>query len=157
MTGTNYQKLLKIISPELDELYIALRDIELAAHVFTARGTSLDNIGVLLDFKRSVSESDEIYRARLINIININVIAGTNVSIQKLLSNYLRMDENNVIVRETAPNYIIIQLPPEYEIKDMDIKDMIYRSVSAGIYVGIYYSGNYWDESTWDNTSSKWS
>ncbi|MFA6887197.1 MAG: hypothetical protein WCQ65_09545 [Fermentimonas sp.] len=157
MTGTNYQKVLNIITPELDELYTAITDVKKAIHVYTARGMSLDNIGVLLDFERSINETDESYRNGLINTININTIAGTKTAIRQLLSNYLRIEESEVIVRETVPNYIIVQLPPEFEIYDLDIKDIIYRSVSAGVYVGIYYSGTYWDDAKWDSADSEWS
>jgi len=157
MTGTNYQKVLNIISPELDELYIAIRDIRNAIHVHTARGTSLDNIGVLLDFERIISETDESYKDRLINIININTIAGTKAAIAKLLSNYLRIEESEIIILETVPNYIVIQLPPDCETYDMDIKDIVYRSVASGVYVGLYYSGQYWDNAKWDHADSEWS
>jgi len=157
MTGTNYQKVLNIISPELDDLYVAIKEIQNAIHVYTARSTSLDNIGVLLDFKRSISEIDESYRDRLINIININTIAGTKTAIKQLLSNYLRIDESKIIISETVPNYIIIQLPSEFEIYSMEIQDIIYRSVAAGVYVSLHYSGQYWDDAMWDDPESEWS
>ena len=157
MTGTNYQKTLNIITPELDELYIAIREIQNAIHVYTARGESLDNIGVLLDFERFINETDLSYRDRLINIININTIAGTKIAIRKLLANYLRINESEVIIQETIPNYIIIQLPPEFEIYDMDIHDIVYRSIAAGVYASLQYSGVYWDDAVWDTEGSEWS
>jgi len=157
MTGTNYQKVLNIISPELDELYVTLGEIQNAIHVYTARGNSLNNIGILLDFERSINETDLSYRDRLINIININTIAGTKIAIRKLLANYLRIDESEIIIQETIPNYIIIQLPPETELYNMDIHDMVYRSVAAGVYVSLQYSGVYWDDAMWDKSDSDWS
>jgi len=156
MTGTNYQKVLNIISPELDELYITIRDIENATHIFTAKGISLDNIGSFLDFLRTGTEPDNIYREKLMNIIDINSIAGTKSAIKKLLINYLSINEADIQIHETTPNYIVIRLPEEYESRDMDIRDMLYRSVAAGIYVGIHYTGNYWDEGVWDDSEAGW-
>jgi hypothetical protein len=156
VVGTNYQKVLSIISPELDELYIAIKNIERDTHIFTARGISLDKIGDFLDFYRTGTESDNIYRNKLMNVIDINSIAGTKSSIKKLLINYLTLNESDVQIRETTPNYIIIRLPEEYEPRDMDIRDMLYRSVAAGIYVGVHYTGNYWDEGTWDDSEAGW-
>lgn len=156
MTGTNYQKLLNVFTPELDELYVATQDILKAIHIYTARGEPLDNIGVLLDYERNINEIDESYRNSLIDMININTIAGTKESIIKLLTSYLRIDETDVIIQETTPNYLVIQLPAEFEIRDMDIKALIYRSIAAGVYVGVYYSGQYWDSVVWDDTESEW-
>jgi hypothetical protein len=157
MTGTTYQKVVKIITPELDEIYTMFKNIQTSTHVFTARGKSLDNIGILLNFARGVDDSDVTYRQSLINIIYINTIAGTKESIRKLLSNYLKISEADVVIQETVPNYVIIQLPPSCEIHDKSIKEIIYRSIAAGVYVGVYYSGNYWDVAAWDETTSKWS
>jgi hypothetical protein len=156
MTGTNYQKLLNVITPELDELYVTIQDIKKAIHVYSARGSSLNNIGVLLDYERNINEIDQSYRNSLIDIININTIAGTKESIRKLISSYLHIDENEIIIQETTPNYLVIQLPSEFEVRDMDLKDLIYRSVAAGIYIGIYYSGQYWDAVKWDTEDSEW-
>lgn len=156
MTGTNYQKVLSIISPELDSLYITIRNIENSTHIFKSKGISLDNIGHFLDFSRTGTESDNIYREKLMNIIDINSIAGTKAAIKKLLINYLSINEPDIQIHETAPNYIIIRLPEEYEVRDMDIRAMLYRSVAAGIYVGIHYTGNYWDEGVWDDSESGW-
>jgi len=156
MVGTNYQKVLNIISPELDELYIAIRDIEQSAHIFTARGISLDNIGDLLDFNRKGIESDQIYRDRLMTIIDINSIAGTKDAIKRLLMSYLSINEADIQIHETSPSYIIIRVPEEFEQYDMDIKDVLYRSIAAGIYVGIHYTGNYWDEGVWDDAEAGW-
>jgi len=156
MTGTNYQKVLNIITPELDELYVAIQDIKKAIHVYTARGTSLDNIGILLDYNRVINETDASYRDGLIDIININTIAGTKESIVELLASYLHIDTTDIIIQETTPNYLVIQLPAEFESRDMDIKDIIYRSVAAGIYIGIYYSGQYWDSVKWDTDGDEW-
>lgn len=156
MTGTNYQKLLNVITPELDEIYVAIRDIQIAYQVETTRGKSLDNIGVMLDFKRIVTESDESYRERLRNIIYINTIAGTRSAIKKLLSNFLRIPETYVIIQESEPNYITVWLPLEYEFKDKDIQDMVRRSIAAGIYVSFRYASNYWDVSEWDTDNAVW-
>lgn len=161
MTGTNYQKLIGVISPELDELYITIRNIETASHIFTARGVSLDNIGVLIDFERRIGESDDVYRERLINIISTNITTGTKGAIKKLLVNFLRIDESNILIHETVPNYIFIQLPPECETQDAQIKELMYRAVASGVYVGFFYSGKYWDVAEWDNITpnmeSEWS
>ena len=156
MSGTNYQKVLSIISPELDELYINIKRIEDSTHIFTSRGISLDAIGNFLDFYRTGTESDNVYREKLMNVIEINSIAGTKAAIKRLLVNYLSINESEIQIRETTPNYIIVRLPEEYEIKDMDIKDILYKSVAAGIYVGIHYTGNYWDEGTWDDPDAGW-
>lgn len=156
MVGTNYQKVLSIISPEIDELYMTIRSIENATHIFSSRGISLDSIGKFLDFYRTGIESDNVYREKLMNIININSIAGTKSAIKKLLINYLSINESDIQIRETTPNYIIINLPEDCESKDMDIRDMVYRSVAAGIYIGIHYTGNYWDEGTWDDSEAGW-
>ena len=156
MVGTNYQKVLNIVSPEFDELFIAIRDIEKATHIFTSRGISLDKIGNFLDFYRTGTEADNVYREKLMNVIDINSIAGTKDAIKKLLINYLSLNESDIQIRETTPNYIIIRLPEECEPKDMDIKEILYRAVAAGIYVGIHYTGNYWDEDMWDNPEAGW-
>ncbi len=156
MSGTNYQKVLSIISPEFEELYMTILKIDNATHIFNSRGISLDNIGKFLDFNRTGTESDNKYRAKLMNVIDINSIAGTKVSIKKLLINYLSINEADIQIRETTPNYIVVRLPEEYESRDMDIREMLYRSVAAGVYVGIHYTGNYWDEDVWDGETTDW-
>lgn len=156
MTGTNYQKFLNIVTPELDEIFIATRDIRIAHAVEKSRGKSLDYIGILLDFKRSVNESDDSYRERLKNIIYINTIAGTKESIRKLLANYLRIPETHVVVQEQEPNYILVMLPPDCQIYDKDIQDMVRKAVAAGIYVGFYYAISLWDVSEWDSENAIW-
>ena len=70
--------------------------------------------------------------------------------------NYLSISDAEVHIHETTPNYIVVSLPTKFESRDMDIKDILYRSVAAGIYVGVHYTENYWDEDTWDNSNSGW-
>jgi hypothetical protein len=156
MTGTNYQKLLNVVTPELDEIYVAIRDIAIAYQVDRARGKSLENIGSMLDFPRTVGDSDTIYRERLKNLIYINTIAGTKLAIRKLLSTYLLLPLTQIIIQETNPNYLIIWLPPECEVHDKELRELVHRSVAAGIYVGFYYAVNYWDVSEWDAEGSVW-
>lgn len=156
MTGTNYQKLLNVITPELDELHVVYRDIKVAFQVMNARGQSLDNIGVLLDYERIVDFSDTAYREQLINVIYINAIAGTKDAIKKLLANYLQLSDSYVIIQETRPNYIVVWLPKECESKDKDLQKLVHRAVAAGVYVGFYYNINYWDVSEWDAENSIW-
>lgn len=156
MTGTNYQKFLDVITPELDEIYIAIRDIALAFQVERARGQSLENIGSLLDFDRTVGTSDNNYRERLKNVIFVNTIAGTKLAIRKLLSTYLAIPIGQVLIQEKKANYIIIWLPPACEIYDTELQELVRRSIAAGIYISFYYAVNYWDVSEWDTEGSIW-
>lgn len=156
MTGTNYQKLLKVFTPELDELSIVIRDIKNAYQIDLARGSALDKIGVLLNFRRSFGESDEVYRERLREIIYINTIVGTRTAIQELLANYLRIEQHNVKIIEDIPNFIIVQLPPECQVYEADIERIVMKSVAAGVKVSLEFSGTYWDQSLWDEAGTKW-
>ncbi len=151
MTGTNYQKLISMFTGELDKIHTSVNDVSNSHHVDSARGTSLDNIGTLLDYKRVVGELDDNYRDGITNIININSAAGTKPAITTFLANYLRIDETEIEIREETPNYIQVQLHTDFASREAEIRLLVQRFIASGVHVKIIFGGVYWDTATWDN------
>lgn len=154
MTGTNYQKLVAIFATELEDLYSTVRDVKTSHKVETSRGTSLDNIGALLDYNRVIDELDADYRKGITTLISINSAAGTKPAIKTFLANYLRTSESEIDIREDAPNYIQIQLHTDFSPREPEVRLLVQRFIAAGVHVKIVFGGVYWDTATWDN--DKW-
>lgn len=155
MTGTNYQKFINIFSPEFDALYAAILAIKGAIQINSARGQSLDNIGSLLDYDRTVNELDSNYRDGVKNIIKLNTTAGTKPAIKQFLSQYLRISESSIQIKEETPKEITIQLPPELASQEDEIRKIAQRFIVAGVHANFVFAASYWDNTTWDNT--EWS
>lgn len=150
MTGTNHQKFISTLASELDEFYQAARDVWDARSVNSARGASLDNVGAILDYERVVGELDLDYRNGIKNLISINSAAGTKPAIKSFVSNYLRISEDDIVIKEETPNYIQIQLHTDFAPQETEIRQLVQRFIAAGVHVKIVFGGVYWDDAVWD-------
>src|SRR6188768_445924 len=82
---TNFQKLIKIITKQAQDIQDALWELKTERWLTTSEGIQLDLIGVILGLPRNPNESDEDYRERLQFQIFINSSTGTPEEAIKVL------------------------------------------------------------------------
>lgn len=156
MTGTNYQKFINVFSPEFDEILVNIKKMSDSFALSKCRGESLDNIGEMFDYSRSLGESDEDYRLGIRNIIELNANAGTKPALIKYISQYLRIDKNEVIIKEEVPRIITVHLPQEFSTRAEDLYRNVKKFIVSGTHVQFEFGGSFWDEAIWDAEDSTW-
>ena len=152
MTGTNYQKLIKVFGEEFAEFYSELGRIKSARYIMTARAKQLDNIGALFGYSRIGDESDADYRIGLLSVIGMAGAVGTRPVIKQFLANYLRINESEILLKEEEPNFLIVQLNTDFSDRATEIRQFVEKLTAAGVYMEVHFGGSYWDVDTWDNS-----
>lgn len=156
MVFSNYQRVIDTIVQEYDELFVAINDTKKQKNIENATGQSLDYYGTFLNVPRMYGETDVDYLNRLLTYISSIKESTTKGAIKDFLSNFLGVNESNIVICEDTPYYLSIVLPSEYSDEEADLKKYIKQIIAAGMYVHFEFTNSIWDSAEWDNDTYKW-
>ncbi|MCK5217566.1 MAG: hypothetical protein KAJ93_07240 [Methanosarcinales archaeon] len=148
-TSNNY-KLLSIFADEYDEIETTISDIKSAHFVDSATGTSLDNLGILLQTFRETAETDAHYRIRLKTMWARYIGSGTIQDVLDIVAAMLAVETNRIEVIEDFVGvyanfdvWVWLQDMVDVGITTSDLNDLLGAVKGAGISVAAHAYGTF--------------
>ena len=126
---------------EINKLSIDMVD---KYNIMTAEGKQLDNIGKLLNVTRNATETDDLYRGRILARITINRATGTAPNLIDNLKLLIPNVRFSVIEIFPASVQVLI-----FGVQSVVDKDLVNDLVPIGV-AGIFFSNPYEDKDVWE-------
>jgi len=145
---TNYQRIFKAISEEIDDLVFDTYQVNWAYTLNNARGDHLDKIGAFAKYPRPLNLNDEQYRSLLKRAMLLNTGAGTLPAIKSFLTGYL--GTNKITIYEPQIGTVTVALDKIYMPRADEIRTELQQLVACGIRIDLIFANSYWDEAKWD-------
>jgi hypothetical protein len=133
--GPNLKDLTLSVAQEI-EIVLNFNDkAKSQIQVSTATGSCLDDIALTLKLKREPSESDEVFRARIVSHVNATTSSGTEGDLKKAIANYAGIGEDGITITYIAPGVIEVSayIGEDIELANT-VTNVIEDAKSAGVY-----------------------